>query len=1444
VAVLVAILTAVVRWQFLGVLELRAPFVTFFPAVTVAALYGGFWGGLLATLVSAALADYFWIEPVGHFTISNFADQIATVIFVGSGFLISCLAEAAFRAQARANKAAEESRLAAELEKAAVALQQSEEAVRESEACLKVAEAVERERQRLFDVLETLPIMVCLLKPDYKVVFANRSFREKFGDAHGRRCYEYRFGGSEPCAFCEITKVLKTGLPHHWEFTGPDGTLIDAHDFPFTDVDGSPMVLEMHIDITERKQAEEERVSHLTFLECMDQINRAMQGTNDLEQMIGNVLNAMLSIFDSDRAFLDYPCDPDAVSFEVVMERTRPEYPRPTGVIPTPPDTARNFRLYLASSRPVTLGPGCDYPLEVSHYGQKSQIVTALYPKTGKPWLLGTHQCSYPRVWTQDEKKLLNEIARRMTDVLTSLLAHRDLHESEERYRVILRTAMDGFFRTDMQGQILEVNETYCRMSGYSEQELLTMNVADISAVRTAETIAADIRRFAEGGPQRFESVHRRKDGSLFDVEIGAQYQPIASGQAVVFVRDITERKRAEEALRQSEAYLAESQRLTHTGSWGFDLASGKYIYSSEESSRIYEFDPQERPPSEEAILQRIHPEDRDGWKSNREKSLREKVDTSDEYRIVLPDGTVKYIHAIRHPVLNDAGDIVQLVGTSIDITERKRAEEALRQSEAYLAEAQRLTHTGSWAVDLASDKYIYASEEDLRIFGFNPQEPLPTREAVFRLMHPEDRDRVEESFQETFRKKIDTSCEYRIVLPDGTVKHIHVIRHPVLNSSGEIIRLIGTSMDVTERKRAEEALRASEHKYRELVENANSIILRWNSRGDITFLNEFGQKFFGYQEDEILGRNVVGTITPEIESTGRDLRPLMAKICENPTVFEQNINENMLRDGSRVWIAWTNKTAFDAEGKLIEVLSIGSDITERKCAEEALRQSEAYLTEAQRLSHTGSWALDVANGKYDYWSEETFRIYEFDPQEGLPTKEAVYLRIHPEDLDIVKAGLEKSIREKVDTLDEFRIVLPSGTVKHIQVIRHPVPNDAGNVVKLVGTLVDITERKRAEEALQLAGVYNRSLIEASLDPLVTIDPEGRISDVNAATEQVTGYARSELIGTHFSDYFTEPEKARRVYGQVIGEGLVRDYELNIRHRDGRITPALCNASVYRDEAGKVIGVSVAARDITERKQAQEALQKLLAEMELRVEERTKELSEANQSLQAANKELESFTYSVSHDLRAPLRAIDGFSMMVLKGYADKLDDEGRRKLNVVRSNTQQMGRLIDDLLAFSRMGRKEMVRANLDMEALVRSAWRELTLLNPERRIQFSVQRLPYGMGDQTLIKEVVVNLLSNAIKFTKYRENAIVEVGAFPEEEADVYFVRDNGVGFDMQYYDKLFGVFQRLHSTDEFEGTGVGLAIVERIIGRHGGRVWAEGKEGEGATLYFTLPKRGNG
>ncbi|MGB8216907.1 MAG: ATP-binding protein [Candidatus Methanoperedens sp.] len=251
--------------------------------------------------------------------------------------------------------------------------------------------------------------------------------------------------------------------------------------------------------------------------------------------------------------------------------------------------------------------------------------------------------------------------------------------------------------------------------------------------------------------------------------------------------------------------------------------------------------------------------------------------------------------------------------------------------------------------------------------------------------------------------------------------------------------------------------------------------------------------------------------------------------------------------------------------------------------------------------------------------------------------------------------------------------------------------------------------------------------------------------------------------------------------------------------------------------------------------------ERLYGEANQRLEERKRaenELIKRTTQLEAANKELEAFSYSVSHDLRAPLRAIDGFSRVLLEDYSNKLDSEGGRLLNIVRDNTQKMGQLIDDLLALSRLGRKQMEISEIDMAKLAKSVFDELKTTVPDRAIQLDIKALPPAHGDPSMIRQVFVNLLSNAIKFTRPNEKAVIEISGTTKGNENVYCVKDNGVGFDMQYLNKLFGVFQRLHSAEEFEGTGVGLALVQRIIYRHGGRVWAEGKVNEGATFCFTL------
>jgi PAS domain S-box-containing protein len=433
-----------------------------------------------------------------------------------------------------------------------------------------------------------------------------------------------------------------------------------------------------------------------------------------------------------------------------------------------------------------------------------------------------------------------------------------------------------------------------------------------------------------------------------------------------------------------------------------------------------------------------------------------------------------------------------------------------------------------------------------------------------------------------------------------------------------------------------------------------------------------------------------------------------------------------------------------------------------------------------------------------------------------IPVPEAGYANVYGIDITDRK-NAEEAVRRSRDELED-RVKERTAELQEVN----------------AALLSEVSERRKSQEALRIANAYNRSLIEASLDPLVTIDPEGKISDVNSATEAITGYSRSDLIGTDFSDYFTEPKKAQEGYMRVFQAGFVQDYPLAIRQRSGHVSPVLYNASVYRDDSGNVIGVFAAARDVTEIKKAYEEVQKSRDELEIRVQERTADLS-------AANKELESFSYTVSHDLRAPLRAIDGFAKMILDDTSAQLDEETKRRFGIIRKNTQVMGQLIDDLLSFSRLGRTEMRLSEIDMTRLAADVADDLRPRDDGRIIDMKISRLPAARGDRTLLRQVMVNLMSNAVKFTKKRQSPVIEVGGHEEGLENVYYVRDNGAGFDMKYYDKLFGVFQRLHSTTDYEGTGVGLAIVQRIIRRHNGRVWADGEIDKGACFYFTLPRK---
>ena len=375
----------------------------------------------------------------------------------------------------------------------------------------------------------------------------------------------------------------------------------------------------------------------------------------------------------------------------------------------------------------------------------------------------------------------------------------------------------------------------------------------------------------------------------------------------------------------------------------------------------------------------------------------------------------------------------------------------------------------------------------------------------------------------------------------------------------------------------------------------------------------------------------------------------------------------------------------------------------------------------------------------------------------------------------------------------------------------------------------DITEMKEVEEIRNYLAV----VVKQSNDAIYLHNPDGKIISWNEGAEKMYGFSEKEALNMFLWNIVPKQlmTETQQVINNILHGAKVEALETRRITKYGKIIDVIFAASIITDPNGNLKSVAITERDITRQKKADFEINQLNTNLERNVVQ-----------LQLTNKELESFSYSVSHDLRAPLRSINGYAQMIQDDHANQFGDEAKRMLNVIRNNAKKMGILIDDLLAFSRMGRKEIVRLLIDFNKLVDPVIADLTHTAPAKT-HVTVHPLHNTQGDPALLSQVYINLISNAIKYSAKKETPHIEIGSEEKEDEFVYYVKDNGAGFDMQYAHKLFGVFQRLHSNDEFEGTGVGLAIVQRIVVKHGGKVWAEGKVNEGATFYFSLPKINN-
>jgi PAS domain S-box-containing protein len=789
------------------------------------------------------------------------------------------------------------------------------------------------------------------------------------------------------------------------------------------------------------------------------------------------------------------------------------------------------------------------------------------------------------------------------------------------------------------------------------------------------------------------------------------------------------------------------------------------------------------------------------------------------EHRVHKPDGEIIWILSEGRVVERGAdGRALRAVGTNRDITERKRMELALRASEAEL----RLITDNVPAIISYLDadlRYRFINQRFTEMFGLRTQDVYGKH---LREVFGEDIYHAVEAHVAKTLSGNPVTLERSQTLPDGKVGHFESRLIPHFSETKSVDGLYSLTLDITEQKGVRDQLHLAASVFDGVAEG----VVTTDAERTIVAVNAAFSKITGYSPEESVGR------TPKFLASGLHDAQFFEHLWDSITRtghWEGEILDR--RKNGEIFPAWASISAVkDERGKVIQYVDIFSDISESKQADQRLCESE---TRFRTLLEVAPEPIVVhVDGRYVYANPTALKMLGARSLDAILGKEALFL-VHPDSLDMVRERLAKHLRgEPVPSRVEQRWVRFDGTPVEVEVTTVPFVFDGKPAVHVMAR--DITERKRGEAQQRLAtGVFDNAA-----EGILITDKDNNILSVNRAFTEITGYSPEEAIGRNprmlssgwqSGTFYDAMWKTIRETGRWQGE--VWD-----RRKDGRPYCELLSIAVIRDDKGKIAQHCAIFSDITKLKLTEAELMALNAELEERVAQRTAALDQAN-------KELESFSYSVSHDLRAPLRHISGFSAIVLKENEGKLDEVSVDYLKRINAAGERMRVLIDDLLALSRVSRQELHKRDFDFSELAGQVVNSLAKAHPERRVRVTIKPEMKAHADPGLVRIVLENLIGNAWKFTSRANEPAIEVGLEERDGETVYYVRDNGAGFDMKYAGKLFGAFQRLHTPAEFEGTGIGLSIVQRIVARHGGRIWAEAEAGKGATFHFTLGKNGH-